>query len=249
MRSYLLSLSIAVVVLFLASNPAFCQGGDKVGDKSSRTINYQSLVSDRNIDGYRVTVDLSGQVLTLDIPKRTYRPVESVLYPTPAGIKPPEKGAAAERIYFVSASILSAKAKQFDDGLCAAVEVVLEEGSPGLMGKKKFLAALSDALKNLSDPSIPQNEKELARAFIIAASSLGGQDLSDNAKVVELSEKTKKHFLDDPLLSKPIGFYTWNSELGEIFQQDRLLQTKLASPRRRRRGYQGKRRADEGFLF
>ena len=112
-------------------------------------------------------------------------------------------------------------------GFYAAVEIAMQEGLPGVMGKKMFLSALLGALKDLGDPSIPQQEKEWSRAFIAAASSLGGQDLSDDAKIIELSQKIKKDFLQDPLSSKPIGFYTWNDELGKIFQQDRLLQTPL----------------------
>jgi len=82
-------------------------------------------------------------------------------------------------------------------------------------------------LKDLGDPSISQQEEEWSRAFIAAASSLGGQDLGEDAKVTELSQKIKEVFLQEPLRSKPIGFYTWNDELGKIFRQDRLLQTKL----------------------
>lgn len=90
-----------------------------------------------------------------------------------------------------------------------------------------FLAALFGGLKTLGDPLTPQQEKERLMAFVAAASSLGGQDLSEDEKIAELSQKIKKDFLQDPLSSKPIGFYTWNEELGRIFQQDRLLQTKL----------------------
>ena len=34
-------------------------------------------------------------------------------------------------------------------------------------------------------------------------------------------------FLNYDVRSKPIGFYTWSDSLGEIFRQDRMLQTEL----------------------
>ncbi len=198
---------------------------------ASGITEYQSAVSERKSNGYTIEVDLSGQILSLEIPERV-RPRgdgEERLYPTPEGLIPANRGGAPHtgRVGFVSASVLSAKAKQFDDGLYAAAEIAVQEGLPGVEGKKTFLSALSGALKELGDPSIPQQQKEWSRAFIAAASSLGGQDLSEDTKVKELSQRIEKDFLQDPLRSKPIGFYTWNDELGRIFRQDRLLQTPL----------------------
>ncbi len=227
------------MVLFMVlghSTPVFCTGSSQEVDKPSGMTQYQSLVSEKKSDNYTIKVDLSGQVLSLDIPTRVRHGGggEEKLYPTPAGIKPTKEGtvpyegrAGAGDFDCVSAAMLSAKAKQFDDGLYAAAEKAMQEGLPGIEGKKMFLSALYGALKGLSDPSIPQQEKEWSSAFIAAASSLGGQDLNEDAKIKELSEKIKQDFLKDPLRSKPIGFYTWNDELGKIFQQDRLLQTKL----------------------
>jgi len=238
----IVSLFTALLAVLAASSPVLSMGDDKAIDRPSETTDYQSLISKRNSGGYRVEVDLSGQILTLEIPERIDRPLgaggDGKLYPTPLGIGAPDKkgapqqgrAATPQKLDFVSASLLSAKAKQFDDGLYAAVEVALQEGLPGLIGKKKFMSALLEALGNLSDAAVTQHQRESSRALILAASSLGGQQLSDDAKVAGLSQRIKKDFLSDPLLSKPVGFYTWNSELSRIFQQDRLLQTKLDSP-------------------
>ena len=220
------------VVLFMvfAGSSVSCKG-DKDRDKTSGATEYQSLASERKSGDYTIKVDLAGQILTMEIPKmvRHGGGGEGRLYPTPGDLHPTNEGGAPDEgsVDFVSTSILSAKAKQFDDGLYAAAEIAMQEGLPGVLGKKMFLAALLGALKDLGDPSIPQQEKEWSRAFIAAASSLGGQDLGEDAKVTELSQKIEKDFLQDPLRSKPIGFYTWNDELGKIFRQDRLLQTKL----------------------
>ena len=254
MWANIVSLFMVLFMVFADSNPASCKGGDEGRDKPSRTREYRSPASERKSDGYTVKVDLSRQVLTMEIyTKGVGRGGggESRLYPTLGGLTPTNEGGAphAGRVDFVSASILSAKAKQFDDGLYAAVEIAMQEGLPGLMGKKMFLSALFDALKDLDDPSIPQQEKESSRAFVAAASSLGGQDFSENAKIIELSQKIKKDFLKDPLRSKPIGFYTWNDELGKIFQQDRFLQTPLENSAAIVRAIKGKGGETKDFYF
>ena len=229
MWANIVSLFIVLFMVFAGSSVS-CKA-DEGSDKPSGITQYQSLTSERKSEGYTIKVDLSGQVLTMDIPKRVRhgRGGEHRLYPTLGDLHPTNEGGApdAGRVDFVSASILAAKAKQFDDGLYAAAEIGMEEGLPGVLGKKMFLSALFGALKDLGDPSIPQQEKEWSMAFIAAASSLGGQDLGEDAKVTELSQKMVKDFLQEPLRSKPIGFYTWNDELGKIFRQDRFLQTKL----------------------
>ncbi|MFZ0945109.1 MAG: hypothetical protein WB930_03120 [Syntrophobacteraceae bacterium] len=231
MWTNIISSFMMLVMVFAYSNPASCKTSDEGRDKPSGVTEYQSLASERKSDGYTIKVDLSGQVLTIEIPKRVSNGGGGAdrLYPTPGGLQPTNGGSAPdeESVDFVSASILSAKAKQFDDGLYAAAEIAMQEGLPGVLGKKVFLSALLGALKDLGDPSIPRQEKEWSRAFLDAASSLGGQNLSEDAKVKELSQKIEKDFLQDALRSKPIGFYTWNEELGKIFRQDRLLQTKL----------------------
>ena len=231
MWAKLVSLFMVLFMVFAYSNPSSCKTGDEGRDKTSGVKEYQSLASERKSGDYRIKVDLSGQVLTMDIPKmvRHGGGGEDRLYPTPGDLHPTNEGGAPDggRVDFVSASILSAKAKQFDDGLYAAAEIAMQEGLPGVLGKKMFLSALLGTLKDLGDPSISQQEEEWSRAFIAAASSLGGQDLGEDAKVTELSQKIKEVFLQEPLRSKPIGFYTWNDELGKIFRQDRLLQTKL----------------------
>jgi len=239
----MVSLFMLLFMVFADSNPAFSKTGDEGRDKPSRITKYHSLVSERKSDDYTIKVDLSGQILTLEIPESQGGGVsrfgggETRLYPTP------------DISSFVSASILSAKAKQFDDGLCAAVEIAMQEGLPGLMGKKMLLSALLGALKDLGDPSIPQQEKEWSMAFIAAASSLGGQDLSDDAKIIELSQKIKEDFLQDPLSSKPIGFYRWNDELGKIFQQDRLLQAPLENSAALVRAIRKKAEETKDFYF
>lgn len=119
---------------------------------------------------------------------------------------------------FVSASILAQKAKQFDDGLYAAVELAAQQGAGELGGKAELLKTLSLALASqATEPGSPA-------AIVAGACKLGGGKIEATPAV----QQTIDAFLSNPLVSKPIGFYTWSRELKAIFQQDRLLQTELA---------------------
>jgi hypothetical protein len=106
--------------------------------------------------------------------------------------------------------MLAIKAKLFDDGLYATVELAAQRGAGRFAGKAGLLAKLV------------RYAPEIA-----AAASLGGQDVALDDAAREVREK----FLASELKSKPLGFYTWSDELRQIFQQDRLLQDRLEDDR------------------
>ncbi len=97
---------------------------------------------------------------------------------------------------FVSGSVLVQKAKQFDDGLYAAVELAAQRGAGGFLGKHSLLSGLRRILPGDGD----------ARSVIAAAAALGsdaGQlavslPLGDRARQVRdafLAVVTKKPML------------------------------------------------------
>ncbi|MEQ8186618.1 MAG: hypothetical protein ABRQ39_01500 [Candidatus Eremiobacterota bacterium] len=106
------------------------------------------------------------------------------------------------------------------------MEIAAQDGVGEFHGKKVFLSNIYKVLNGLKT----DEASRYSRAFILASSDLGGQKLKNNNEIVKLSENIKMDFLNNPLRSKPIGFYTWNNELKQIFQQDRLLQTVLVTP-------------------
>ena len=114
---------------------------------------------------------------------------------------------------FVGAGELLVKAKQFDDGLCAAVETASQEACGSFRGKRPLLRALLDHLSGGGR----------AASYLAAAGELGGVQRTRTAEAA----RVMREFLSNDLLSKPVGFYTWNDELGRIFRQDRLLQSDL----------------------
>jgi hypothetical protein len=191
----------------------------KKGEKAMKTAG-AAVVRETVIDGHRVKIDMTAQVISLVIPEdrsfgETREKAEPPLSPTIAQ--------AMGYGHFVSASVLAAKAKQFDDGLYAAADLAAQNGCGSYTGKKAMLVMIEQALRK--EPATPQSRK--ARALIYAALTLGGQAAQDESAVVKEAGELQKEFLGSELRSKPIGFYTWNAELGKVFQSDRLLQQTL----------------------
>jgi hypothetical protein len=123
-----------------------------------------------------------------------------------------------------------AKAKQFDDGLYAAVEYLCQHGADRFIGKRELLQRVAEALKGLADDKeMKMKRLNQSRSFIQAAAHLGGQVMAAIKEIQLRAEEIKADFLSDKLKSKPINFYTWTEELTRIFQQDRLLQEPLDS--------------------
>ncbi|HEV3122532.1 MAG TPA: hypothetical protein VGY53_11545, partial [Isosphaeraceae bacterium] len=168
-------------------------------------------------EGYRIRLDLSGQVLKADIPDdrgfggegSAEAPISATLADIPSG-------------GLVSASMLAQKAKQFDDGLYAAVELAAQQGAGGFPGKSSLLKVLAEHFKTL--PAAPRGN---ALDLLFAACQIGNVPATVPAPLTASSKKTIDAFLGNELRSKPISFYTWSPELSAIFQQDRLLQTEL----------------------
>ena len=171
-------------------------------------------------EGLRVQLDLESQVLELSVPEEKDwaegpQPgsQEAALTPTLSELTGGE---------FASASMLAQKAKQFDDGLYAAVDLAAQSGAGDLGGKSHLLASLAARLTERGSEPL-----EDAVGLVLAAAKLGNAQLDLAAELQRQVQSAIDTFLRDELRSKPVGFYTWSDELARIFQQDRLLQTEL----------------------
>jgi hypothetical protein len=169
-------------------------------------------------DGYAVKLDLATGVVAVDLPVQRDQPdkegrLEATLAPAPQVV--PGR--------LISASVLAWKAKQFDDGLYAAVELAAQEGRGTFTGKRRLLESLAKALpagKTSADlGNVP--------GVVFGACRLGGIPAEVPAPLVTGVEEEVSAFEANPLRSKPLGFYTWSDELRAIFRQDRMLQTRL----------------------
>ncbi len=189
----------------------------------------QSFIREIQQENRIVKLDLSTQVLGLTVleekeerysEERETKTIEAPLYPTLSSIP--------KHISFVSASVLASKAKQFDDGLLAAVENLAQNGTKEFTGKREMFQDVLTELEELEKKAeVKKEDLNYCRGFLYAAMLLGGIEAEESKTIKEIAEKIKSSFLKDKLRSKPIGFYTRSKELSQIFQQDRLLQEKL----------------------
>jgi hypothetical protein len=174
-------------------------------------------------DGFKVDLDLTSQVLAIHAPldrEIRFGPgvergrAEAPLSATLGTINPMAP---------VSASVLAQKAKIFDDGLYAAVEVAAQEGAGRHTGKTRLLASLGRALTGADS-----SEAGDVQGLLLGAARLGGVAVPGvPAQVETRAQRAVEEFLTDEVCSKPIGFYTWSRQLASIFQQDRMLQSEL----------------------
>ena len=169
---------------------------------------------------YHVTLDLSPQVLRLNVPED--RSFGSSPGQSEIPLLPSFSAAGVDTSDFAPAAALALKAKQFDDGLYAAVDIAADSGLGSFPAKKDFLLELLRTLGSDSDRT--------ALAILTAAAWLGGQQPQVSAEVADEAEKLQKEFLANELRSKPLGFYTWSKELASVFQRDRMLQTEIEAP-------------------
>jgi hypothetical protein len=174
-----------------------------------------TIIREVHANGWCVRLDVTRQVLRLEVPEpepewhcgRWRTTVPPLLPLLPFRADDP-----------VSAATLLSKAKQFDDGLFAAVELAAHQGRGRLTGKAKLLRCLAAALTRAG----PE-----ARTIIHTACELGGVLVRLPDAVAEAVRTAKAEFLGNELRSKPISFYAWFPELSEIFRQDRFLQQPL----------------------
>lgn len=198
----------AVLATPAAAMPVKKSTDPNQGSKPMRTITQ---------DGFRVELDLSNQSLRLSVPEDKGWSHDDSSGKTEAAVAPTLAGVASDQ--FVSASVLAQKAKQFDDGLYAAVELAAEQGAGTFAGKAALLRSVAAGLI--------QQPPTQSIVTVLAGCKLGKLPIELSAAARQPVQQAVDDFLRDELRSKPIAFYTWTEQLASIFQQDRMLQTEL----------------------
>ncbi len=158
----------------------------------------------------RVTVHLEQQILTCDTPGCDDED-EPAFAPT---LNP------ALLADFVPAGVLLHKAKQFDDGLLASVELLIQRGAGKLPGKRWLLARWAEATARA-------REGGDAIEVLVAACRLAGVEAPVARRLEPAVVDRLQDFHAEPRRSMPLGLYTGSPELQRTFQQDRMLQTRL----------------------
>jgi hypothetical protein len=172
------------------------------------------LVDRREVSGYRLNA--SAAVIKLDVPMlKPDADADLVgLYPSyraaldAAGDKHPWPSTVLP-----SVNLIDGQAKQFDDGLYAALDLAYYRGLADVLVSH---VRLVERIREKLDPESP------AAPFLDAALSLAGKK-PEVAESVAL-QRSLRDFQADEVRSKPIGFYTWSDDLRRCFRFLRFLQ-------------------------
>lgn len=127
--------------------------------------------------------------------------------------------------FLPSADMVTAITKQINDGIYARLEMALEQGEGGFTAKPNWLDALQrKALADIGTPAKLDVAARLAGTAVLRGTPQAPSGPRQPQAVQDQLVPALKEFQDDPILSKPIGFFTWNAQLSAIFQRDRWLQ-------------------------
>ena len=182
--------------------------------KSKKPAFDPDLIDRRPLDGWKVNT--SAAVIKLDVPM--LKPDQDAelltLYPS---YRAALDTAKQKRMYPVqvlpSLNLIDGQAKQFDDGLYAALDLAYYQGlNQTLKSQVQLVRRIAEKL-NPQSPALPFLEAALALASDQAIKG-------DNAA----TDLCLKAFEANEVRSKPIGFYTWSPELKRCFRFLRFLQ-------------------------
>jgi hypothetical protein len=137
--------------------------------------------------------------------------------------------------FLPSADMITAVTKQVNDGLYARLELALEKGEGGMPAKPAWVRAVLDALlKNQPAAEAQSDNPYVATPWQdVTGRMWGARELeprfTTQTTPVKATPETVARgglltFKADPILSKPLGFYTWTEQLQAIFTRDRWLQ-------------------------
>lgn len=177
------------------------------------------LVDSRLLEG-GYQINQSAAIIKLDLPDMKPDRDEELFVLQPSYVDAMNTAKSTWGELLPSANLLDGAAKQFDDGLYAALDLAVYNG------EFAFAPALPEFVYQLYQSL---DEKSSAKSFLAAALELA--DDTNFTKGIRLNTRQnadKQNFLNqfnsDTVLSKPIGFYTWNNELEQVWKVGRFLQ-------------------------
>jgi hypothetical protein len=170
------------------------------------------LVHPVAIDGWNI--NLSAAVIRLDVPmiEPDHEADLVVLHPSYAAAI---QAAAQHKRGTVlpSVNMIDGLAKQFDDGLYAAIDLAYYQGL------NQTLASHVSLVKRIFEKTGPQSP---AAPFLAAGLEVAGEHVS--AADAAAQRRYGAAFAADEVSSKPIGFYTWTRPLEACFRFLRFFQ-------------------------
>lgn len=199
---------------------------DDIADKDPRYDPDLTVVE--TFGGCPVTLNKSGAVTRLDILPFQANEffLDGTVFPTRAeALGTVDVLPGADQI--PSIEVVNGALKPFNDGLYASVELSLQEGLDGLLqSKRQLLYDLLDDTLALADGTFGAQREALEAAAVHVAAGLlaGGNEVDLDPTLLGDAQARVDEFDQDPIFSRPIGFYTWDPTLQEVFRQDRFLQ-------------------------
>ncbi len=178
-----------------------------------------NLVDRRQLEGW--LVNASGAVIRLDVPMILPDAEGHLVQLTPSyahawaiAKNNPSYGVS----FLPSVNLIDGKAKQFDDGLYAAIDLAYFEGVEGQL--RGHVQLIEDLLAQ-----VPADSQ--AAAYLAAGLSLADREVSTGDPAARQTWLAR--FRSHPLAAKPIGFYTWNEKLKKCWAFTRFFQMKLVA--------------------
>lgn len=210
---------------------------DKLEDKEV-SYNPARIIEETFSEHCVIRLNKSATITKLDIvPPEKDNPITNRVFPdrgtaiaaidSEIGVQRSEYGVSL----IPSIEVVNGAMKPFNDGVYAAIEIGVQEGLQNdntelFPSKRRFLNELLSALLGLRDTAEQAFQGTIEDAAIDIGASLivAGEQPELPAALLERAQNAVTDFANHPVYSRPIGFYTWNPLLEEIFMQDRYLQ-------------------------
>ena len=184
---------------------------DQLRDKNPAFV--PELVDRRPEGAWRI--NSSAAVLRLDVPMLKPDFDASLLELRPSFADAMAKARSGLTI-LPSINVIDGKAKQFDDGLFAAIDLAYYKG---LKPKLASLVALIERLRQRVQPN------SAAADYLAAGLKLAGIDVKTGQP--DQAASWLSRFESNKMYSKPLSFYTWSPELTRVFRFMRFFQQPL----------------------
>ena len=184
---------------------------DQLSDKNPAFI--PDLIDRRPEGAWRINA--SSAVLRLDVPMLRPDFDAALLELRPSYTEAMAKVPSAMKV-LPSINVIDGKAKQFDDGLFAAIDLAYYKGL------KSRLESHVTLIKRLHERVAPESE---ASAYLAAGLKIAGIEIKNDQPDRVASWLTR--FESDARYSRPQSFYTWSQELTQVFRFMRFFQQPL----------------------
>jgi hypothetical protein len=171
------------------------------------------LIDRRPLGAWRINA--SAAVLRLDVPMLKPDFDAALLELRPSYAEAMAKAPSGIKV-LPSINVVDGKAKQFDDGLFAAIDLAYYKGL------KSKLPSVVTLIERLHERVAPDG---VASGYLAAGLEIAGVDFKTDRP--DQTAAWLSRFESNAMASKPFGFYGWSPELTKVFRFMRFFQQPL----------------------